>query len=154
MGEFDFVPASLQDCGVRLLVHKVSIKPGRPTIFGVAGDGTLVFALPGNPVSAVLGFWLLAGPALAAMQGRSVERPRLVAARLKGTLRAPGDRQRYTTARIRVDADGALTAEPLAWGGSGDPFGLAPANGLMVRPADAPSLDEGGTVRVILLEPL
>ena len=152
MGEFDFVPGVLKDCGVRFLVHKMSIKPGRPTIFGVARDGTPVFALPGNPVSAFVGFWLLVRPALAAMQGRPDERPQLVAGRLKGTLKATGDRQSYAPVRIRIDADGSLTAEMLAWRGSSDPFGLAQADGLIVRPAGAPPANDGAAVRVILLE--
>ena len=152
VGKFDFVPGVLQECAVRFWVRKMSIKPGRPTIFGVARDGTPVFALPGNPVSAFVGFWLLVRPALAAMQGRPDERPQLVAGRLKCTRKAAGDRQSYTPVRMRIDADGSLTAEVLAWRGSSDPFGLAQADGLIVRPAGAPPVNDGAAVRVILLE--
>ena len=154
MGDFDFVPGMLHDCGVRFVVQKMTIKPGRPTIFGVAPDGAPVFALPGNPVSTFVGFCLLARPALAAMQGRPRELPRAVAAKLRGTIAATGDRQSYSPARIDVGPDGTLTAQPLRWLGSGDPFGMAYADGMIVREAGAGPANDGETVRILLIEAL
>ena len=53
----------------------VKLQPGKPTWFGRAPDGTLVFGLPGNPVSAVVTFSLFVAPALAALQGGPAPRP-------------------------------------------------------------------------------
>ncbi|MEJ0098354.1 MAG: molybdopterin-binding protein [Pseudomonadota bacterium] len=54
MGRFDFVPTALAACGVKQIFHKVSQRPGKPLWFGMAPNGTMVFALPGNPVSTLV----------------------------------------------------------------------------------------------------
>jgi molybdopterin molybdotransferase len=71
VGLHDHVRSALQRLGVREVFAGVTMKPGRPTTFGVATDGTLVFALPGNPASALTAFRVLAVPALYALLGRS-----------------------------------------------------------------------------------
>ncbi|MCP4589880.1 MAG: molybdopterin molybdotransferase MoeA [bacterium] len=154
MGEFDYVPQVLRKCGVRFLVHKMRIKPGRPTIFGVSDGGTLVFGLPGNPVSAFVAFVLTTAPALAALQGRVDDGLRPVEATLKGTLKPAGDRQAYAPARVSADDDARLIAEALIWKGSSDPFGLASANGMTVQSSGEPGANNGDTVRVLLTDRL
>ena len=72
VGEFDFVKAAFELMGGTLNFWKVSIKPGKPFVFGRAGK-KLLFGLPGNPVSALVTFLLLVRPALARMQGASEE---------------------------------------------------------------------------------
>ena len=69
VGPHDHVKPALSALGVREVFWSVALQPGKPTWFGVATDGTLVFGLPGNPVSAVVTFSLFVSPALAAMQG-------------------------------------------------------------------------------------
>ncbi len=59
MGAFDFVPEVLAECGVRTIVRKMALKPGKPTVFGISETGTCVFGLPGNPIGAFVAFWLL-----------------------------------------------------------------------------------------------
>jgi molybdopterin molybdotransferase len=70
VGEFDFVKTAFEQMGGELDFWKVSIKPGKPFVFGRARSKYL-FGLPGNPVSALVTFLLLARPALARMQGAS-----------------------------------------------------------------------------------
>src|SRR5439155_11615662 len=70
VGEFDFVRAAFEQMGGELNFWKVSIKPGKPFAFGRVGRKFL-FGLPGNPVSALVTFLLLARPALKRMQGTS-----------------------------------------------------------------------------------
>jgi molybdopterin molybdotransferase len=70
VGPHDHVRPALQRLGFREVFAGVTMKPGRPTTFAVGQDGTLVFALPGNPVSALMGFRLFVVPALDAMLGR------------------------------------------------------------------------------------
>ena len=75
VGPHDHVKPALSALHVRQLFWSVALQPGKPTWFGVAGDGTLVFGLPGNPVSAVVTFSLFVAPALAAMQGAPAPAP-------------------------------------------------------------------------------
>jgi molybdenum cofactor synthesis domain-containing protein len=70
VGPHDHVRPALKRLGFREVFAGVKMKPGRPTTFAVGEDGTLVFALPGNPVSALMGFRLFVVPALDAMLGR------------------------------------------------------------------------------------
>ena len=72
VGPHDHVRPALERLGYREVFAGVKLKPGRPTTFAVGEDGTLVFALPGNPVSALMAFRLFVVPALDAMLGRSV----------------------------------------------------------------------------------
>jgi molybdopterin molybdotransferase len=76
VGEHDHVGQALAELGVASLFWGVAVRPGRPTWFGVAPSRTLVFGLPGNPVSAMVCFDLLVRPALLAMQGASPDRHR------------------------------------------------------------------------------
>ncbi|MEO0998868.1 MAG: molybdopterin-binding protein, partial [Pseudomonadota bacterium] len=69
MGKADHVPAVLHDLGVREIFHRVSQRPGKPLWFGVSGNGALVFGLPGNPVSALVGFRRYVVPAIERMAG-------------------------------------------------------------------------------------
>jgi molybdopterin molybdotransferase len=75
VGAHDHVKGALAELGARSLFWGLALKPGRPAWFGTAG-GTLVFGLPGNPVSAMVTFTLLVAPALRAMHGvRDARRP-------------------------------------------------------------------------------
>ena len=69
VGPHDHVKRALAELGVEERFWGVALKPGKPTWFGVARAGTLVFGLPGNPVSAMVTFQLFARPALRALQG-------------------------------------------------------------------------------------
>jgi molybdopterin molybdotransferase len=148
MGAFDFVPDVLVALGAMVHFHKISIKPGRPTLFSTLPNGQLVFALPGNPVSALVGFRLLVSPALAALQGRH-DVPRLLRAELCGTLPAEGPRRAYYPASLRIDDDGGYVAHLLSWHGSGDALGMAGAQALIVRPPGSPPAKAGEAVEFI-----
>lgn len=63
VGDYDFVPAALEKCGVKNIFHKVKQKPGKPIYFGKRND-TLVFGLPGNPASVLTCFYEYVVPAI------------------------------------------------------------------------------------------
>ena len=151
MGAFDFVPEVLKECGATFHIHKLSIKPGRPTIFATMADSTLVFALPGNPASAFIGYELLVKPALAAREGRGGRVPQAEAATLAGELVGTRDRRTYVPARAQLGENGLRTVTPLAWQGSGDAFGMATANALVVRPPHAEPATDGAEVFILPL---
>ena len=98
VGPHDHVRPALQRLGFREVFAGVKLKPGRPTTFAVNDEGTLVFALPGNPVSALMAFRLFVVPALDAMLGRErVVHPTMATADEE----LPGARGRTTIVRCR-----------------------------------------------------
>ncbi len=68
MGDFDFVPAIMQEAGIEILFKSVAIQPGKPTVFG-RRDNRFVFGLPGNPVSSFVLFEMMVRPFLRRMMG-------------------------------------------------------------------------------------
>jgi molybdopterin molybdotransferase len=111
VGEHDLVRAVERELGVEEIFWRVSIKPGKPVSFGARGD-TLVFGLPGNPVSALVGCELFVKPALRALQGIPETLPRLESGRLAVALRRNKERDEFVRARARMDEDGVVL-EPI-----------------------------------------
>lgn len=150
VGDRDFVHAALAQAGVTLEAYKVAMKPGKPFSFGVAGT-TLVFGLPGNPVSTHVAFELFVRPALLAMQGATtVQRPRAPVALAGGYRKTPG-RAHYL--RARVVRDGArLIAHPHAKQGSAMLSSLLGCNALVEIPADATDIAPDAVVQAVLWE--
>jgi molybdopterin molybdotransferase len=107
VGEHDLVRAVERELGVEEVFWRVSIKPGKPVSFGVRGD-TLVFGLPGNPVSALVGCELFVKPALRALQGIPAALPQLESGRLAVGLRRNVERDEFVRARARTDEDGVV----------------------------------------------
>jgi molybdopterin molybdotransferase len=155
VGDYDFVPAALADAGVERVFHGVSVQPGKPLWFGVratAKTRTLVFGLPGNPVSALVNAALFVRPAVRKMLGRSDVVPQTLVATLGGDVGAGAPRRRYVPARTSHDADGRLVATPVPFAGSGDVFGFSRADALIVVPENAPRRAAGERADVVPLE--
>ena len=150
MGDYDLVKPALTKLGAEIFVEKVAMHPGKPTVFAKLGD-TLIFGLPGNPVSVAVAFHLFARPALLKMQGaRAIELPRVwakAATKVKG---AP-PRRSHQPARL-VIRNGVAEAEPLKWAGSSDVVAFMQADALIVVPEDRKGYDAGELVEVILLK--
>ena len=134
-GDFDLVPAVLEALGVEARFHKVAIKPAKPVFFGTRGR-TLVFGLPGNPVSAAVAFDLLVRPALRKASGLSPALPAPDEARLTAPVANKGARLAFHPARL-ARTEGRLLAEPIRSKGSHDVLAHARANGLLVLPPDS-----------------
>lgn len=134
MGVHDHVPAVLRDAGVACLFHKVSLKPGKPIWCGIrqsTGGSTLVFGLPGNPVSTLVCFELFVRPALLRLAG--VDLP--LDCRQQGVLseefQQRGDRPTCFPGSAQRDHDQRMVVTPLDWRGSADLRTLARANCLI-----------------------
>jgi molybdopterin molybdotransferase len=148
-GDYDLVEPALAELGATLLFTKVAVKPGAPLVFGRCG-GTLVFGLPGNPVSAQVSFDLFVRPALLKLQGaRVLARPR-VGAELAGGVRNRSGRTAHLPARLRFEG-GRLVARPLRSAGSGDLVAHARANALVVLAAEREEAAAGETAEALLL---
>jgi molybdopterin molybdotransferase len=148
-GEYDLVEPALARFGVEVLFDKVAIKPGAPLVFGRRGE-TLVFGVPGNPVSAQVTFDAFVRPALLRMQGaRVVDRP-VLEAELTAPLRNRSGRRAHLPVRLRRRAE-RLEAVPVRSQGSGDLAAHAHANALAVLDADRTRAEPGERVEVRLL---
>lgn len=154
-GVLDLVPSVLAELGVNQVLHKVQLKPGKPLWFGTRAKGpakTLVFGLPGNPVSGLVCFELFVRPAIARVSGTEGGLPRS-----RATLASPfshrGDRPTYHPARLETDGDtGTRRVEPLTWRGSGDLRTLVQANALACFPAGGHDYNVGDTLEVLSLD--
>jgi len=148
-GDYDLVEPALHELGATFLFTKVAIKPGAPLVFGRLGR-TLVFGLPGNPVSAQATFDLFVRPALLKMQGaRVLSRPR-VEVELLGPVRNRSGRRSHVPARVRFEG-GRLAARPVRSMGSGDLAAHARANALVVIEAGRTQAKagEGATAQLL-----
>ncbi len=112
VGPHDLVRRIAAELGVEEIFWGVAVKPGKPVAFGVRGR-TLVFGLPGNPVSALVAAELFVRPALRALQGASTPEPAYAIGRLSAPLRASAARDQLVRARSRLEA-GEVVLEPLS----------------------------------------
>ena len=148
MGVHDLVRQVEAELGVREVFWGVAVKPGKPISFGVR-EGRLVFGLPGNPVSALVGFELFVRPAVRALQGAAGRGPSGSAAGWPG-LRANPGRDELVRARVRVDDDG-ITVDPLAGRESHMIARAAGANALVLVPRGEAEVTAGSSVRYLRL---
>jgi molybdopterin molybdotransferase len=141
VGPHDHVKPALKALAVDEVFWRVALRPGRPTWFGTRDD-TLVFGLPGNPVSAMVTFLLFVRPALAALQGAPHEPDRLVA-RLGEAIPRHSDRDECVRVTLH---DGVAT--PTGPQGSHQLRSMLGADGLAIVPAGDGSLAAGDEVEV------
>jgi len=140
VGEWDLVPKVLRDLGVTIHFATVRMKPGKPTLFATHGRG-LVFGLPGNPVSTIVGFHLFVLPALRRMMGRADPAPPTVTATLAGDAKVRGDRTTFVPAVLRWEEE-TWTAEVVETRGSADLVGFSRADAIL---ALEPGMHTAGT---------
>jgi molybdopterin molybdotransferase len=153
MGRYDFTKDALRALGAEVFFERVALRPGKPTVFArLRGEhDTLVFGLPGNPVSVSVTFNLFARTALRAMQGVKEPAPTEERAVLARAAKGTAERTSYLPARLSTGGDGRLLAEVLKWGGSSDFVAFASATALVIIPAGVKTLDAGAVVRVVRL---
>ena len=130
-----------------VLVHGVSLRPGKPTILAVA-DGKPVFGLPGNPVSCMVTFDLFVGPTLARLSGASATPRRLISARLAHNIPSAAGREDYVQVSLE-SRDGEQWAVPV-FGKSNLIYTLVRSDGMVKVELDQGGLHEGEWVSVVL----
>lgn len=131
VGKYDHTKAVLEALRAEIFFDKVRLKPGKPAVFARLGK-TLVFGLPGNPVSAAVTFHLIVRRAIRQMQGATQTGLRRGAAVLGGDARAARERDTYLPARLESNKLGQLIAHPLRWQGSSDFIGFSQADALIL----------------------
>ncbi len=155
-GKRDLVPEAFEAAGARNVFHKVRVKPGKPIWFGVGpdreeGPPTLVFGLPGNPVSGLVGFLLFVRPALAILAGRGDSEPTMIYP-LLDDYRHDDDRDVYRPSRL-VSIDGLSRIDPLPSAGSSDLRAAASADGFAIFPAGERMYQRGEPVGFLPIGP-
>jgi molybdopterin molybdotransferase len=147
-GDRDYVKDTIIELGGEILFWKICMKPGKPLAFGILNNKP-VFALPGNPVAAMVAFEMFVRPSILKMQGhRGIHRPRVKAV-LTEPLRNRGDRPHLVSVNVRLQ-QGIYTVSNTGDQGSARISALIAGNGLMqLEPGQ--SLEAGESATVILL---
>lgn len=149
VGDYDFTKPALKALGAEIFFEKVSLKPGKPTVFARLGD-TLVFGLPGNPVSVAVTFYLFVRHAILRMQGAmecGLREGFAVASRdFKGTK----DRDCFLPVSLGGDLQGHLIIEALRFTGSSNFIAFAKADALLFVPKGA-VVERNGIGRIYYL---
>jgi molybdopterin molybdotransferase len=138
-GKFDFIPAVMEELGVKKIFHQVSQRPGKPFWFGVSAKGKTVFALPGNPVSTFMCFYRYIKPWL--LKSLGVEDQSTTAILAKDFSFPP--KLTYFLQVTIKNEEGRLMAYPDAGGGSGDFANLKKINGFLELPAERSEFKAG-----------
>lgn len=147
MGKYDLVEGVLKSMGVEFYFDAVAMRPGKPTVFGRAGN-RLVFGLPGNPVSTMVTFQLFAIPAIDILRGAKARPLPLLQATLSEALHEKPGLAHFLPARLQWKGEQAYVAA-LTWQGSGDLATMSRANCFLVVPSDAEDIAAGESVSVL-----
>jgi molybdopterin molybdotransferase len=150
MGEHDLVRRTAASLGVEEIFWGVAVKPGKPLSFGVR-ERTLVFGLPGNPVSSLVGALVFVTTALLARQGATHPFPRYVSGVSATAFRRNPHRDEFVRA-VRLDGGGAVRLEPISGQESHMIARAAAADALVHVPRGEGELEAGGLVRFLALD--
>ncbi len=148
VGVYDLVRATEAELEVEEVFWGVAVRPGKPIAFGVRGR-TLVFGLPGNPVSSLVGFELFVRPALLALQGLALPRPAFRPGRLGREVKMVG-RDSLLRSRTAVE-DGEVVLYPLIGQESHMIAKAATADALVLIPRGEGWLEAGSAVTYLSL---
>ena len=144
MGKADYVPGVLADLGVEVIFHKVSQRPGKPMWFGKGPDDQVVFALPGNPVSALVCCRQYVIPALSKASGQVETAPEFAA--LAANFSFKPRLTCFQPVRLISNAAGQVLAMPVKTNTSGDFAALSASDGYVELPLEQSNFDAGTPV--------
>jgi molybdenum cofactor synthesis domain-containing protein len=150
VGKYDLTKLALKELGAEIFFERVALKPGKPTVFGRLKK-SLVFGLPGNPVSAAVTFYLFLRKAISLMQSGGVSDLETATAIAAKPLKSTKERDVYLPCSLSIESDGRLLIEPVNWHGSSDFIGFSHADALAILPKG--SRFEAGDAASILLLP-
>jgi len=148
MGDYDIVEDVLAQHGVEILFDKINIKPGKPAVFGKTAR-TLVFGLPGNPVSASTVFEVFVKPALRKMQGFAQTRNTRLQAVLETDHHSRTVRECFHPGMCSL-VDGRPHVRPLKTRGSADILGYARSNCYIITPSGSKAFKRGELIEIML----
>jgi len=150
MGDFDLVPKVLKKSGVKIIFHKVKVKPGKPFLFGKKGN-KIIFGVPGNSVSGIVSFINFIKPAILKMTGKEGNYfPEVYRGELKRELNFISDRFTFLPCKVEID-NKKFVVEPAKYVCSADVVSLTKANAFMLLKEGNYKLKKGVEVKFIFL---
>jgi len=141
VGRKDYLPEVLASCGFETIFHGVRQTPGKPLWFGKISDGPIAFGLPGNPISAVVGFVRYVRLTVNLMQGIRANFP--ITAELMEPFDYTSSFTRFLPVCIRESTSGAMCVQPRPPNNSGDLAALAGTDGFIELPEGENSYPKG-----------
>ena len=144
MGKADFVPAVLAELGVEKVFHRISQRPGKPMWFGKGPNGQLVFALPGNPVSALVCCRQYVIPSLQKSAGLKAKPPEFAA--LAARIVFEPKLTCFQPVKLLSSAGGQVLAMPVKTNTSGDFAALSATDGYVELPLEQSEFEAGTPV--------
>ena len=150
VGDYDFTKPVLRELGAEIFFEKISLKPGKPTVFAKLKN-CLIFALPGNPVSSVVTFYLFARTALLKMQSAKSCELKPGFAVVSDKIKAAKERDSFLPASLETDKDGKLIIESLRFNGSSNFIAFARADALVFVP-QGKNLESGDVAEILFLQ--
>ncbi|MFQ5824608.1 MAG: gephyrin-like molybdotransferase Glp [bacterium] len=148
MGDLDLVEEVFEKLGIHIFYNKVSIKPGKPSVFG-RKDNTLVFGLPGNPVSASTVFEIIVKPAMRKMMGFNRVHNLKIKAMLVEGFKNRSNREYFYPARTYYIND-QWHVLPIPSKGAADVLALSKSNSFLVVPKEVKEMKKGEWADVML----
>ncbi|MBA4125099.1 MAG: molybdopterin molybdotransferase MoeA [Acidobacteria bacterium] len=150
VGDYDFTKPVLRELGAEIFFEKISLKPGKPTVFAKLKN-CLIFALPGNPVSSVVTFYLFARTALLKMQSAKSCELKPSFAVVSDNIKAAKERDSFLPASLETDKKGKLIIESLRFNGSSNFIAFARADALVFVP-QGKNLESGDIAEIFFLQ--
>jgi molybdopterin molybdotransferase len=143
VGRYDYTAEAVRKAGATVRFHGVAMKPGKPQLFATCPDGRLIFGLPGNPLSAMVGFHEFVLPALNLLAGCPAARCRsALAVRVAHDLKVKGERQEYVPVKLSwTPAGPEAAAVPVH--GTADLVAGAKADGTLIVAAGTAAVRAG-----------
>jgi molybdopterin molybdotransferase len=148
VGDKDYMLPALKAIGAEIDFWRIAVRPGKPLMFGKLGK-TLIFGLPGNPVSALVTATVFVTPAIRGMTGQD-PKAQLLSVPLSADLPRNGPRQFYRRARLLKD-QATLTVNPILETDSAHLSSMSLCDGFIVHPANAEAASKGSLVSFLPL---
>lgn len=147
MGDYDLIPEVLKNAGVKQIFHKVNIKPGKPLFFGVKNK-TVIFGIPGNPVSNFLSYLIFIRPAINKMMGYKYCKPPFKEGIVSARFHTRAGRRHFVLVKV-LEERGSFYLSPVDSHGSADTLSLSKADGFMMVDEGAPIVQSGSKIKFI-----
>ena len=151
-GDYDLVPDILEELGVKKIFHKVNIKPGKPVFFGTK-DKTVIFGVPGNPVSNFTAYHIFIRPSIQKMMGEEGPGPGFnEGITTTGFHKKPG-RRYFALAKISIK-EGRVYLSSIPGHSSADTLSLSRADSLVMLDDASTGIKNNSKVKFITWQKL